>query len=93
MKSTLELSELEKQQKEIRKKYREHGGKEVNPKLADSIQISAELEYRTSSVLGWGSVYMVDRFQSMLTGRAMTTNTQKVLDAEVLKQQENSLKP
>lgn len=92
MKSTPEQSQLEKQQKEIRKKYKEHGGKEVNPKLADSIQISAELEYRTSPVW-WGGVCMADRFQSMLTGRAMTTNTQKVLDAEVLKQQENSLKP
>ena len=70
--------------KDIRKKYKEFGGPETNQRVAGAIKVSAEIEYNNSYTLGWGGVYMVDRFQSMLTGRAMTTNTEKVLDAQQL---------
>ncbi len=66
---------------EIRKKYKERGGDELNHRVANSIKVSAEIEYNKSSFFGWGSVYMIDRTQAKFTGRAMTTNTQKILDA------------
>lgn len=83
-----ELSPAEKalaeKQRELRRKYKEFGGAEKNKQVANSIAVSAAIEYEGSSTLGWGGVYMLDRFQSMITGRAITTNTQKTLDAEEL---------
>ena len=87
-------SKLEQQQKEIKKKYKEYrDGQEVNAQVANAIKVSADLEYKNSYTFGWGGVYMVDRFQSMLTGHAITTNTQKLLDAEVLKQKDTAPAP
>jgi hypothetical protein len=68
----------------IRRHYREFGGTENNKKLAQSINISADIEYNQCRFFGWGGLYMFDRMQAKLTGRALTSNTQKILDASEL---------
>ncbi|PYD23749.1 lpg2407 family Dot/Icm T4SS effector [Pseudomonas syringae] len=71
--------------KEIRKKYKAPGASDEQ--LANSIKVASEFEYKNSSTFGWGGVYMVDRFQSMITGRAITNNTQRLLDAQALEEE------
>ena len=76
---------------DIRKKYKEHGGEETNLRVANAIKVSAEIEYSKSSFFGW--VYMLDRAQAKLTGSALTTNTQKTIDADLLTKEEASSAP
>lgn len=73
---------LAKQQDEIRRKRKALGDK-PNAAVAQALQITAERDYKSSGYL-WCGFYKLDQFQAALTGVALTENTQKTLDAEVL---------
>lgn len=70
--------------KEIRKKYKAPGASDLQ--LANSIKVASEVEYKNSSTFGMGGVMMFDRFQTMLTGRAITNNTQRLIDSKTLEE-------
>jgi len=73
---------LAKTQDEIRKR-RKALGDTPNAGVAQALRINAAMEYNASSYLG-SFFYKLDQYQASVTGLAVTDNTQKTLDADVL---------
>lgn len=86
MQAKSEQPDVSQQQKdEIRKKYKSVSG-QPNQVVANALKLAAEVEYQKSGSL-WCAFYSVDRAQAQFTGLAMTNNTQKILDSDVLTQE------
>lgn len=65
-------------------RYRKFGDTDHNVKLANALNTAADIEYNDQRFFGWKAFYMIDRLQASITGRAITNNTQKKLDASEL---------
>lgn len=78
---------LDDEKKAVRDKYHVHAAAsevaDVDLRASRALKVSAEVEYAKTFGF-WGGFYKVDRALAGFTGVALTKNTQKLLDAEVL---------